>query len=133
MILYCAADLLWATRIKGTADSLGIPCRPARTPEMLAARLADSDVKGVIVDLEAGEGALAVIRALRAVVAEGAVERAIPVVAFGPHVGVEAMEAARQAGADRVMARGAFDRGLVEILRALDGRGPRDDAGPSSV
>jgi hypothetical protein len=123
VILYCAADLLWATRIKGTADALGIPCRPARTPEMLAARLADSDVRGVIVDLEAGEGALAVIRAMRASPPKAAVERPIPVVAFGPHVGVEAMESARREGADRVMARGAFDRGLVEILTWLEKSG----------
>src|SRR5688572_17399647 len=55
MIVYCAADLLWATRIKATADSLAIPCRPARSVDMLKARLADSDVRAVIVDLDAPE------------------------------------------------------------------------------
>jgi ribosomal protein L12E/L44/L45/RPP1/RPP2 len=121
MVLFCAADLLWATRIKSTADALGVPCRPARTVEILAARLADSDIKGVIVDLEAGENALAIIRALRAAgPGDSPPEKRIPVVAFGPHVGVEAMAAAREAGAERVLARGAFDRGLPDILRALE-------------
>jgi hypothetical protein len=65
MVLYCAADLLWATRIKSTADALGVPCRPARTVEMLEARLSDSPVRALLVDLEAGENALALIRRLR--------------------------------------------------------------------
>src|SRR5438132_1288212 len=64
VILYCAADLLWATRIKATAESLGIAARPCRDTAMVAARLADSDVRGVIVDLEAG-AAMEVIGALR--------------------------------------------------------------------
>jgi hypothetical protein len=114
MVLFCASDLLWATRIKGTADALGIPCRPARTVEMLDARLSDSPVRGIIVDLEAESG-VEVIRAVR----ERDPEKRIGVVAFGPHVGVERLEEARAAGADRVMARGAFDRGLAEILRTL--------------
>ena len=122
MILYCASDLLWATRIKATADSLGIPCRPARNPEMLAARLGDSDVRGMIVDLEAGDVALSLIRSLRSDPPPGGqTAKRIPVIAFGPHVATEALQAARQAGADRVMTRGAFDSGLVELLRTLEG------------
>lgn len=42
MILYLAADLLWASKIKGAADALAIPCRPVRTMEMLEARLAEA-------------------------------------------------------------------------------------------
>ncbi len=42
MILYLAADLLWASKIKGTADALSIPCRPVRTLEMLEARLGEA-------------------------------------------------------------------------------------------
>lgn len=123
MILYCAADLLWATRIKATADSLGIPCRPARSIEMLRARLSDSEVRAVIVDLEAAESAISIVRELRGEEGRPGLDpdRKVAILAFGPHVAVEAFEEARRAGADRVMARGAFDRGLVEILKALEG------------
>src|SRR5262245_18800779 len=125
MILYCAADLLWATRIKATAESLGIPCRPARSVEMLEARLADSAVRALIVDLDSGEAALSLIRALRGENNKPGrdPDRAIQILAFGPHVALELFEQARAAGADRVLARGAFDRQLPEILRVLGAPG----------
>lgn len=118
MILFCASDLIWATKIKSTAESLGLPCRPARHLEMLEARLGDSPVRALIVDLESGETALALIQRLRDTRASAA-NRAIRIVAFGPHVGVEALQAAKQAGADEVMPRGAFSARLPNILQEL--------------
>jgi hypothetical protein len=130
MVVYCAADLLWSTRIKATADGIGVPCRPVRNLDMLRARLADSDVRGLIVDLETGDTGLGLIRALRAGVDGGETpdppmdpEGRVRILAFGPHVAVEMFEEAKRAGADRVLARGAFDRGLVEVLRGLEGKG----------
>jgi hypothetical protein len=54
-------------------------------------------------------------------------EGGIRVLAFGPHVAVEAMHRAREAGADAVLARGAFDRRLPEILRELGTPEPNPD------
>jgi hypothetical protein len=123
MILYCAADLIWATRIKSTADGLGIPCRPVRNVEMLKARLADSQVRAVILDLETPGTSLAILRTLRGTPTEPAMDpdRKIRTLAFGPHVAAELFEQARAAGADRLLARGAFDRALPEILQDLGG------------
>lgn len=123
MILYCAADLIWATRIKATADSLGIPCRPVRSVEMLEARLADSQVRGVILDLESPDASLAILRSLRGAPGSSGrdPDRSIIVIAFGPHVATELFQQAREAGADQVLARGAFDRNLPDILRSLAG------------
>ncbi len=133
MILYVASDLLWSTRIKSAADALGIPSRPARTLEALRARLSDSPVRALIVDLEA-EGAIDLIRAAR--VSEGhgirpdspssqpPSEQSVPrlfILAFGPHVATDLFQQARDAGADKVVARGAFDRRLPEVLRELQG------------
>lgn len=118
MILYCAADLIWATKIRATAEAVGVSSRPVRDLAMLEARLADSPVRGLVVDLEAPAG-LELIRRLRGPGA-GERERAVAVVAFGPHVELERFQAAREAGAERVMARGAFDRGLGQILTELD-------------
>ncbi len=118
IILHCCTDLLWATRIKSTADALGIPCRPARNLEMLEARLADSKIAGLIVDLETGSVGLSLIDRLRTG-AKTEAERGVAIVAFGPHVDVGGLQAAREKGASAVLARGAFSGNLPEILSRL--------------
>lgn len=119
LVLYCAADLVWGTRIKAAAEDVGVQARPVRSAEMLAARLADSSPTGLIVDLEA-EAAMDVLARLRADPrGEG-----VRVVAYGPHVEEGKFSAARAAGADMVMARGAFDRQLPSLLRRLAGDPP---------
>ncbi|MBL8756941.1 MAG: hypothetical protein JNK35_00760, partial [Phycisphaerae bacterium] len=79
IILYCAADLLWATKIKETGAALGIPCRPVRSIDMLEARLADSLVAAVLLDLEAGPACFDLLARLRGP-ASTPEQRAIPVV-----------------------------------------------------
>ncbi|MBX3357590.1 MAG: hypothetical protein KF745_04095 [Phycisphaeraceae bacterium] len=121
MILYLAADLIWATRIKSTADGLGISARPVRSIEMLGARLGDSDVTGFIVDLET-EAALVLIAELRRAESDHNTNKTrIKIIAFGPHVDVERLEGARAAGADRVMTRGAFAGRLSDVIREIGG------------
>lgn len=115
MILYFASDLIWATRIKATADDLGIPCRPVRNPDMLGQRLADSSPAALILDLETKQAGLDLLKALRAD-PRGAKLR---VLAFAPHVKKDLMQQARDAGADEVLPRGAFDHDLVNILVRL--------------
>lgn len=117
MVLYFAADLLWASKIKATADALSIPCRPVRTLDMLEARLADSPVRALIVDLDASEVAFQLIRRLRG---PECGESAIRVVAFGPHVAKELLQAARDAGADSIMTRGSLDAHLGDVLEKLE-------------
>ena len=116
-ILYCCADLLWATKIKSLADALKIPARPARDAAMIAARLADTAVAAVLVDLEAA-GAWEVIAALRGAGA-GAIAKGLAVVAFAPHVEVEKMRKAENEGVTAVFARGAFGRMLPDLLQRL--------------
>lgn len=120
MILYLAADLLWASKIKGTAEALGLACRPVRTMEMLEARLADSPVVALIVDLDKPEDAMAMLARLRGPTASEA-DRRVRVVAFGPHVAKEELHAAREAGADAVMTRGGFDHSMQDVLIKLAG------------
>lgn len=127
MILYACSDLLWDTRVKTTAESLGVGARPVRSVEMLHARLADSDVRGLIVDMETGALGLALIGAAAG---RGVGSAPIRVVAFGPHVATEALQAAREAGAGRVLSRGAFSARLPQILIELSGGSPRADDGP---
>jgi CheY-like chemotaxis protein len=119
MILFICADLLWATRIKSTAESVGVSARPVRSLEMLESRLADSPARALVVDLETESLGLELIRRLRGPEASES-DRSIGVLAFGPHVMTELLAEARDAGADRVMARGGFAAQLPQILTALD-------------
>ncbi len=121
MILYHAADLIWATKIKGTADALGVAARPVRSIGMLEARLADSPVRALIVDLDDSSLAIELLRRVRGNTAS---DPAIRTLAFGPHVEVMAFDNARAAGADTVLARGAFDHRMSMILKDLDAEGP---------
>jgi hypothetical protein len=115
MILYLAADLLWASKIKATAEALGLACRPVRTPEMLDARLADCDVAALLVDLDKGEEALGFIARLKGPAATPR-ERGVRVVAFGPHVAKDLLQRARDAGANDVLTRGALEHNLEDVL-----------------
>jgi hypothetical protein len=133
LILYCASDLLWATRIKRLADDLGLPCRPVRNPDMLRDRLAEGPVSGLIVDLEAPE-ADAILAAAggaglppdadaeRAGQPASALSRPRPqplhIIAFGPHVDRARLQMAREQGAE-TLTRGAFEANLPQILQRL--------------
>ncbi|MBX3409731.1 MAG: hypothetical protein KF859_07575 [Phycisphaeraceae bacterium] len=121
MILYLASDLIWASKIRATADALGIPVRPVRSLEMLEARLADSSPAALLADLDAPEAALSLIARLRAHWADDKA-RAVRIIAWGPHVEKDLLQQARDAGADDVLTRGAFDHNLEHILLSLSGR-----------
>ena len=123
MLIYCCCDLIFSTRIAATAGTLGIASRPARDAESLRKRLARVDdgklndaVTALIVDLSLGEVGLNLIRQAKAH------SPALPVVAFGSHVDVQALEAARQAGAEFVMPRSQFAANLPAILERLAGK-----------
>lgn len=115
-----AADLIWASKIKATAGSLGLACRPVRNLEMLDARLADSPVRSLILDLDVAEMAMQMLGRVKG---QGATSPGIRVLAFGPHVAREELHAAKQAGADEVLTRGAFDHNMDQVLLRLAGAG----------
>lgn len=121
MILYLAADLLWASKIKGVGDAVGLSCRPVRSMDMLEARLKDCDVAALVVDLDKPDEALAMIERLKGAAASES-ERGIRVLAFGPHVSKDLMQAARDRGADSVMSRGMFVNTMADVLTQLSSR-----------
>lgn len=123
MIAYSAADLVWASRIKQTGLAVGVECRPVRSVAMLRERLGDSAVRALLVDLDAAEVGMELIAELRGPHA-GAREQAVRVVAWGPHVATGLLSAARDAGADEVLTRGAMASGLEAMLVRLEGAAP---------
>ena len=123
MLLYAAADLIWASKIKATADALGLPARPVRTLEMLEARLADTpEIAALLVDLDKGADGLALIARLRDPSRTTDRERRIRILAWGPHVAKDLLQAACDAGANDIMTRGSFDAHMEETLITLAGR-----------
>jgi CheY-like chemotaxis protein len=117
MLIYACADLIFSTRIRAACDDLKTVSRPARNLDMLSARLNRVDdgkpnfpVSCVMIDLDLGDDALGLIRAVKAHDAN------IPVVAFGAHVAVELLQAAKEAGADFVMPRGVFTAQLSTLI-----------------
>ena len=119
MIVYCCADLIFATKIRSTCDALGAVSRPARNSEMLHKRLDRVDdgkpndaVSLVLVDLDIGEDALGLIEMARTH------HDGLPIIAWGPHVAVDLLKKAGDAGATQVMTRGSFTQQLPEIVNS---------------
>lgn len=121
MVVYLASDLIWATKIKSTAEAIGVSARPVRDLGMLEARLSDSDPAAIILDLEAPESSREMIGRLRGSEARDS-DRKIRILAFAPHVHRDLIDEARTLGADEVLTRGAFDHDLPEILLRLAAR-----------
>ena len=106
-IVALVLDLMFASKVRGMAPAATI----ARTADDLMAAVGPG-TRLVLVDLQAG-GALDALRRL------GRESHDARVVAWGPHVMEDALAAAREAGADDVMPRGAFVRALPELVSGI--------------
>jgi len=112
-IAIVVSDLMFQSRIRAAAEALGLEVRIADTAEAAASAVAGHpDI--VVIDLHAaGIDATATIRAAKAAGAR--------VLAFGRHTEPQTLRAARDAGADSVVARSQLVDELPELLRALVG------------
>ncbi len=99
-------DLMFASRVRGAAPTAAVAQKAEDLPRLLG-----PDTKLVILELEA-EGAMELIPRVMEQ-APGA-----RLVAFGPHVLEEKLEAARSAGAE-VMPRGQFVKRLPELVAGV--------------
>ncbi len=107
-------DLIFTSRITGTARGLGLTVRSARSGEALVEMARQSPPHGVLIDLS-NPGL--VLPELLARLAE--VCPTMPrVVAYGSHVDTATLKAAREAGCDPVLPRSKF---VEDLPRALPG------------
>ncbi len=108
-------DLMFLSRIREAARAAGIEMTSARATAALL-EAARAGARLVVVDLDGARvpwrDALAALRADPAL-------RELPVVGFLSHVRGDLAEAARAAGASRVLARSAFVAELPRLLGAL--------------
>ena len=110
--LLLSDDLIFISRITGTARSLGLTVRPARTVEALEAQARQENPTCVLVDLGfPGLDVPDLIGRLRA-----ACPAAPRVVGYGSHVDAAGLKAARAAGCDLVLPRSAFVEQLPTAL-----------------
>ena len=103
------SDLIFATKIRGTAAALGVEVAVVRDRAAMLAHL--DDAATVILDLNLdGDDAVELIRLARARPA------APQIVAYCAHVDTDLATAAEEAGADAVMPRSKFVAALPGIL-----------------
>ncbi|HEX7009207.1 MAG TPA: hypothetical protein VF184_04445 [Phycisphaeraceae bacterium] len=118
MIVYSCPDLIFATKIRATAEALGVLTRPARDAQALRHRLEQVDdgrpnepVTALMVDLDLGPLALELLEQAKRHNPD------IPVIAYGSHVAKEVLGEARRRGADLVLPRSAFVARLPQLLQ----------------
>jgi CheY-like chemotaxis protein len=104
------ADLIFGARIRATAESVGAHVIIAKNPDDVLARAADEGTRLIILDLDR--------RALNItdVITRLKAASSAPILAYVSHVREDAIREAKAAGADRVIARGAFANQLADLL-----------------
>ena len=106
------SDLIFATKIRGTAAALGVEIAVVRDRAAMLAQLDDAAIVILDLNLDGGD-AVELIRLART--------RSAPpkIVAYCAHVDTDLATAAERAGADEVMPRSKFVAALPEILTGV--------------
>ena len=115
MCIAVVTDLIFQSRITGTAAQAHVACRVVRDVQALESALVEQSAKLVLIDLSVESvGVKELVDSVRQHVP------AARIVAFGSHVDREVLDAAAQAGADDVLPRSAFVRLLPALLSQGD-------------
>jgi PleD family two-component response regulator len=113
VILAVLDDLMFTSKIKTAAGSLGVAVTFARSADGALTEMRRTPPSLVILDLNNSRTTpLAIVAAMR----EDPALAAIPTVGYASHVQTDVIDAARQAGVGQVLARSAFTQQLAEIL-----------------
>jgi PleD family two-component response regulator len=113
MILAVLDDLMFTSKIKTTANQLGVAVAFARSADAALAEMKKSPPSLVILDLNnARTNPLGIVAGMK----QDPALASVRTVGYASHVQVDVINAARQAGVDDVMARSAFTQNLAVIL-----------------
>ncbi len=113
--LAIVTDMIFATRITGTAEKVGAACRIVNDLSGLQDVLQSNEPGTVLVDMDCD--GISPEEAIRTAKSHCPSAR---VVAFYSHVQTELMEQAKAAGADDVWPRSAFVQRLPQLLETAD-------------
>lgn len=109
-IIALVEDLIFGSKIAGTAAALNIPVRVLRTPAAIGA--AAEGAATLLLDMNVEPTTtLDLIRRVKSARPD------VTIVAFASHVQTDLIRRTREAGADRVLSRSKFSEELPEILR----------------
>ena len=114
LVIALCPDLMMRSRIESGLEIAGYRLRVVGGPTRLAEALADETPACLLIDLEAGDDAIALIERLRSDDAT----RGIPLAAFAGHTREDLIDAAREAGANPVVARGQAAMGPGKVVAA---------------
>ena len=113
MILLLSSDLMFQSRISSAARAAGKECVVDRSVVKLIERVTEPGaVSLVLVDLT-----LRTVDLTREIPLLHQTFSNCKIMAYGPHVDVERLALAEEAGADAVVTRGQMDRDLVAIIQ----------------
>ena len=112
-VIALTAELLFGARVRSTAEAVSVPLVLVRNAAEMVRSADQAGARLVIIDLDVRTvDPVALIRELKA----HPTLASVPILAYVSHVREDLIEAARSAGADSIMARGAFARQLPQIL-----------------
>lgn len=117
LVIAVCPDIMMRSRIESGLDIAGYRLRVVGGPTRLAEALMDETPACILIDLEAGDDAIAVIEGLQAKPATAG----IPLAAFAGHTNVDLLDQARAAGADPVVARGQAAISTGKVVAAAMG------------
>ncbi len=114
MILLLTRDLFFSSKVTGTGQLLGLSIKACGGLELFGQWLVDpaAPVTAVILDLGSGMAPADVAAAIPS-------GPTVRLMAFGSHVDVAAMNAAREAGFEPVLPRSRFTAELTQLLQGL--------------
>ena len=112
-VLAIVDDLFFASKIRGTAEQLGVSVSFLRNLESLNQAVLRDRPSLIICDLHSQR--IDPIELAKQLKADEQL-RSIPLLGFFSHVQIELQRQAQNAGFDRVMPRSAFTRDLAAIL-----------------
>jgi DNA-binding NarL/FixJ family response regulator len=112
-VLFLSSDLMFSSRVVGSAKTLGVAVSLVPDQSGLADKLT-ADCRLALIDLSLDRLNLpAAVKAIRSA------SPAARIIAYGPHVDEAALLDAKEAGCDEVLTRGQFHKQYGELLAAL--------------
>ena len=113
-IIAAVSDMLFASKIRGTAEHLNVTVEFARTADALFDAAKTEVPSLILLDLHATQlDPFALAARLKA----DEQLRGVPIVAFFSHVQTDFQRRAAKAGVDYILPRSVFTKRLAEILR----------------
>jgi len=114
-IIAVVDDMFFASKIRATAEALGVNVSFPRSKEAVIEKLTQGQPSLILIDLHNQK-----LDALELAKAVKTQESTVTLLGFFSHVEVELQRNALSAGFDRVIPRSVFARDLAEILTSPD-------------